>query len=180
MLQIHDCVWFIWPVWILILPVSWLLSAAAAACFHELGHIIAVKFSGGCIRGIRIKPFGVVIDVSSIEGYREVVCSLAGPLFSLLLGFVIRIFPMLGFCGLMQGVFNLLPVYPMDGGRVLSVILRSMIPDYAEKISFVVEITFIVVFLLLMIFCMRKYSLGVFPSLFLCVWTVNVLLRKKP
>ena len=53
---------------------------------------------------------------------QEVSCPSAGPLVSLTLCLLSRWMPILGLCALVQGLFNLLPVYPMDGGRILQAI----------------------------------------------------------
>ncbi len=125
MFHMDERVYLHWALLLLVLPLKWLLAAAAAAAFHELCHGAAVYALGGQVRDLTIGPFGAVMAVEGISGYREALCALAGPLGSLFLLIGIRYFPMLGLCGLVQGCFNLLPVYPLDGGRILRVILRK-------------------------------------------------------
>lgn len=120
--------------------VLWGASAGASILFflsvlvHELGHsLVAVR------RGIRVKRIRLFIlgGVSELEHEAssprdEAAITLAGPALSLILGglFLVPgllvpaelpslIFMWLGSANLILGVFNLLPGFPLDGGRAL-------------------------------------------------------------
>ena len=136
-----------WALLILTLPLKFLLAAAAAATFHEICHAIAVKATGGRILSMSLRAGGMVMEV---ESGNEWISALAGPVGSLLLACL----PVrdLAICGLVQGLFNLLPIMPLDGGRVLRIILNRAIPQYREQIERL--ITIFVCFLLL-IFAFR-------------------------
>ena len=117
-----------WALWFLLLPTRWLLGSAAAACVHETGHILAVFLLGGKVQRIVIGPFGAKIHAEGLDGYREALCALAGPVGSFFCLLLIRIFPVMGLCALVQGSFNLLPLYPLDGGKALSCLLKRKKP----------------------------------------------------
>ena len=127
MIRLDDRVWLLWSLWILLIPAPWILGAAAAACVHEVFHIGAVYCRGGKVHSIAIGPFGAKIHADGIEGFREALCALAGPAGSFLCVSLIRIFPVFSLCALVQGLFNLLPIYPMDGGRVLSCLTAAIL-----------------------------------------------------
>ena len=119
----------LWALMLLTLPLAWLASAFLAAVFHELCHIIAIMLTGGKIQGIHMGMGGIVIETGILSNGQELICALAGPAGSLFLLFFVRWIPRIGVCALVQALFNLMPVYPMDGGRVLRCCLLMFCDD---------------------------------------------------
>ncbi len=115
----------------LTVPVDWMFSGLAAAAVHELCHLFSVKLLGGRIHGLAIGASGAVIVSSPLTPGREICSILAGPAGSLALLLLRRWFPGLALCGLVQGLFNLLPVFPLDGGRALAVLCCQVFPGKA-------------------------------------------------
>lgn len=95
------------------------LAFLSAAMFHELGHILAIRLCGRQILSVRAEGWGAVLLTETMPPGQELACALAGPLFSLLLLPLGRFFPVLALFALAQCAYNLLPIYPMDGGRAL-------------------------------------------------------------
>lgn len=108
-----------------------LLGWGLLACaLHELGHIGAVLLLGGGVRQIRLTAVGaeLALDGAKPLSYaRECAAALAGPGASLITAALAargRLFLLAGL-SLGQGLFNLLPILPLDGGRALGLLLAS-------------------------------------------------------
>lgn len=106
-----------------------------AIIVHELGHILAARFSKTKISGISIEPFGARIELEGgIVSYtQELIVSAMGPVFSIVFAilsfllakenFVNASFFDFSAYSLFLGALNLFPMKTFDGGRILSSLL---------------------------------------------------------
>ena len=104
---------------LLLFPLRFLVGVLLAALIHELGHLLALKIAGGRVLSIRLRSFGARIEAAPMSPGRTALCALAGPAAGALTIFAYKTFPELALAGLVQTVFNLIPMYPLDGGRAL-------------------------------------------------------------
>lgn len=96
------------------------LCFLTAAAVHELGHLAVIKLHHKPIRQIRIEALGAVIIIGCMDHKTEWHCALAGPVAGALFGLLLlRIWPECAVISLLLSVVNLLPLYPLDGGRIL-------------------------------------------------------------
>lgn len=114
--------WLVLALVGLLFPLRFVAGVLSAAAVHELGHILAIRLTGGCVRRLELGAGGARIVTDPMEPGAELVCALAGPVAGLLTLLGWRWFPEAAAAGLVQTAFNLLPVYPMDGGRALRVV----------------------------------------------------------
>ena len=123
-IRADDGFFFLTALLLLTLPLRWVLACFLAAAVHELGHVLAVLLCGGRITGVMLSFRGARMDAAPLPLKADLCCVLAGPAASLLLGLLMPWFPRLALCGLVQGVYNLLPVGALDGARVVQDIHR--------------------------------------------------------
>ena len=111
--------WIVLGLMVLLFPVRILAGILLAALLHEAGHILSLWLCGGRVRRIALRIGGAKIEAAPLSPGRELLCILAGPFAGALTIFAWRVFPELTVAGLVQTVFNLLPLPNQDGGRAL-------------------------------------------------------------
>lgn len=128
----------------------WLLGVGTALLFfasvlaHEFSHAVVARRLGLKVAGITLFIFGgaTTIETDSRTPRDEALIALAGPISSLAIGVALlglgalvpqpevrAIVGWLGVINLVLGAFNLVPGYPMDGGRVLRAVLWRLRGD---------------------------------------------------
>lgn len=163
------------------IPVKWILAAAFAAIVHEFGHAVAIYLTAGNVLTLRIRATGIIMEVTPMSWDKEVICGLAGPLASLLLVLLRRWIPCVSICGLIQGTYNLFPIYPLDGGRVFRALVCRRSGEIMTK-CVDMWLFYISIFLLICssIFVSVKYRLGLTPELIAGMYVWKLIQRKIP
>ncbi len=167
-------------VLLLILPLQWVLSALTAGTFHEFCHYLALRMCGGKVWRVQVGVSGTVMDTQPLSPRKELICALAGPIGSLTLALSIRWFPLLAICGLVQGVFNLFPVYPLDGGRALHCAMTLIFSQKGDYIAKWVEIVFLLLLLSFAICMIFRYHMGIPTLAVASILLYKVVKRKIP
>ena len=122
--------------WSILFSWQFALVLVGVIVFHEYGHLRAMQKCGMKTKGIYLIPFvgGVAVGERAESCWHEVYISMMGPVFGLLMSVAFYIlFLITGshFLGLVASVsalvnlFNLLPVYPLDGGHVVKSLVLS-------------------------------------------------------
>lgn len=144
-----------------------------AVFVHEIGHYFVGKKLGYKIENFSLSPYGVSIDIEGqkIENKDEFFIAFAGPIFNLIIIFIVTaiwwIFPVVyNFTyefvniNIIMLLFNLLPLYPMDGGRMfVSVFSNFTKRKIALRISIILNlVTSILIFILFIITCFISFN----------------------
>lgn len=109
---------------------------------HEIGHIAVAKELGWQVTEVQLLPFGGVATVEEngmAEPLDEIVVALAGPFMNVVMLFASLVFWWLGFwtvewtqffmkSNMLIAAFNLLPIWPLDGGRIVQAVLSYGLP----------------------------------------------------
>lgn len=108
-----------------------------SVAMHECGHLIMLYICGGTADRLILHAFGIAINTDSgnLSHRKLLLTVLGGPAFSLILaGLFYFVFPPLSMPNLCVGLINLLPVLPLDGGRILSTVLVRIAGRKSAKI----------------------------------------------
>jgi stage IV sporulation protein FB len=157
---------FALAVMILLLPPKWIMSAMIAALIHELCHYLAILACSGKTAGVGLYSFSARMALPEMSRGKEMLCALAGPMGGLLLLLLVRWLPRVAVCGALQSVYNLLPIYPLDGGRALRCgASLALSPQWSQLLCDGIEVICILTVFVLGICGAFVWKLGLLPLL---------------
>lgn len=123
-------------VYSIMFTLEFAFALIAVLVFHEYGHLRAMKKCGLPTKGMYLIPFvgGLAVGDMPKTRWQDVYISMMGPVFGLIMtiGFyVVYLVTESHFAGLVAStsallnLFNLIPVHPLDGGRVVKSLVFS-------------------------------------------------------
>lgn len=150
---------------------------AAAVALHECAHLAALRLFKGRILSFRAAPFGLCIDydAESLSLPAELFVCASGCLANLLAAVVsfvcyaaLRVdFIAFGLVSAALALMNLLPIYPLDGYRVVKILLSLFLsPFAAARIAFLISCIFGFIFFSVSSYLLLTSVSGIYPLLF--------------
>ena len=125
------------------------LDGSLCVCFlcsvllHEMAHLLAAALCRVGVSAFVLRAGGGVIETENMDYRKEIVIAAAGPTASFLAAAVGQsVYGEFAAVSILLGAANLLPVFPLDGGRILRGLLLLILPmDVALKIGKVITFT---------------------------------------
>lgn len=159
-----------------LISIGFVLALFACVVFHEYGHALTARRFGVPTRSITLLPIGGVASLEKMpeKPKEELLVAIAGPAVNVIIALLIfgymqlagitiptsqledpsqlslseMFIPNLLFVNVILVLFNMIPAFPMDGGRVLRALLsmrmdRSQATEVAAKIGQFLAIGFV-------------------------------------
>lgn len=166
------------------------VSALICCVMHELGHLLCLFVLSAPPERVTLGAFGMRIDKSeaSLSYREETLIALAGPMINFLLALILLAFgkilnapwllPSVAI-NLCTGLFNLIPVEPLDGGRAIkNALLIKFDEQHTERVINIVSFITLVPLTLGGI-AVLKISGYNFTLLLVCAYIAVYLLMKN-
>ncbi|PLT30138.1 M50 family metallopeptidase [Peribacillus deserti] len=141
-IKIHSTFWLVLGIGILTAQFIPICLLFLIVLIHELGHAAAAQYYSWRIKSIKLLPFGGALETEE-HGNRslreDLIVALAGPaqhIWLCAIGFVLfqsqlithEAFYQFFYMNLVIFLFNLLPIWPLDGGKLVFVCLSQRYP----------------------------------------------------
>jgi Zn-dependent protease/CBS domain-containing protein len=164
--------------WGVFINVAFVLSLFTCVVLHEFGHALTARRFGVNTKDIILSPIGGIARLDKLpeKPFQEFLVAIAGPAVNVVIAFLLMpyliIFPVPGFfenlftmaifrgaplefvpglitINFLLAAFNMLPAFPMDGGRILRSLLAIKFPRVtATKVAARIGQLFAVLFIL--------------------------------
>ena len=168
------------------------------AIIHEICHLFAGLILKMKIKRITIMPIGLSIEFkipyedlnskilkSNKLELKKIFIAIAGPLsniiivlITLLLNINIELKNSIIYSNLLIAMFNLLPLYPLDGGRILKSVL-CLIKGKRKAESLINKISNIMFFLIMFVFSILTYYLKNIAVLFIMIYLLYIVIKEN-
>ena len=163
---------------------GYMLSLITASLFHECGHILAFKMCRVDIKEFALKMGRLSLTCQTEpSALKKVVIAAMGPAFSFMLCGILLLFKAVGIfpsfadgcirVSALLGRFNLIPVLPLDGGRIIEGFFEYKGIYNGRHLSLIAAASIVVIGAVL-----RKVTVMI-PGVMLTVFNLPIRKRNK-
>ena len=166
------------------------------ALIHELSHLLCGVLLGFKVDTLRIIPFGFSIEFepiikdynkkifkSNIISIKKIFVALAGPMVNLcivILGIIMHVNENIIYSNMLLVLFNLLPIYPLDGGRIIKNIMKIFFGNKKANrdINLITNIVTIILTMFSSVLILVYKNLAILAIL-IVVWIMTIKENKR-
>ena len=155
---------------------------------HEIGHILAGIILKINPEKLEIMPFGLSISFgTNLEdnNIKEIFVALAGPFTSFVLAIVCQYIDLIYittqeavYSNILILLFNLIPLYPLDGGRIVKGILHIKFGKLQSEKA-INKISNVIIILLTIVSSLTVYYYKNIAIFLICIFLWSIALREK-
>lgn len=139
------------------------------SALHELGHLTALLLCKGKPNKLVFAYYGIGLKHSSdLTDFRELIFLSAG----IVVNLIFCLFNIKRDINFALLIVNALPIYPLDGGRILKIILNTFLSLTISDMIFKAISVFIIILLIITAMYLKSFSLG-FITLYVIVYSIN-------
>ena len=144
--------------------------------FHELGHFTMAKLLNWKLDKIYIYPLGGITkyaDSINKPFIEEILVTIMGPIFQIILSLIlVKYEPSLDYFNKLLLYFNLLPIVPLDGSKILISFLNLFEP-YKKTLKYIIKISYLLFFIAITISIFNINSFFILLVLFLLIFKIK-------
>lgn len=172
------------------------------ALLHEMGHLIFGIILGFKPKALKVMPLGVCVEFSIIcndynkkikkgnmLAIKKMIIAIAGPITNFIIICIcivlkkyvnILVYRKIVYANLLILIFNLLPIFPLDGGRILKAIIHILKGKEKafEYVNFISNVTMITITMLSSVAIYYYKNIAIL-FIIIYLWGMRIMENKK-
>lgn len=157
---------------------------------HEMAHLLVGMSVGLRPKVFSINPLGVSVQFylyQQRKSWKKIVTYLAGPVMNIVIAIIFQVIALdeilkmkIVYTNIILAIFNLVPIMPLDGGRILKEMLTPKIGNKEASVflNYLTQIILVIITLLYSVMILKLQNFAIF-LLVLYLWYLKYIEDKK-